>query len=365
MLSETASSELSPASRYWAIYIFPAAALFGMAVGGVWTLLTVALAFIGVVLADAIVGLDTQNPQPGEEDSRRVLPQFDWPLLAWLPLQTCTLLAALVVITSEWLSPWEAVGLTISIAVLAGAGGITIAHELVHRKEAVPRHMGWGLMISVLYGHWALEHVRGHHMRVATREDPATSRYGETVYAFVGRSIVGGFVSAWGLEAHRLRRRDQSAWSWKNRVVQGLVYQGVLLGGVTLLFGPVGLAFWIGQAIVGVCLLEAVNYLEHYGLERRKIEGGYERVRPIHSWNASHRVTNWVLFALGRHSDHHAAAGREYPILRHMEEAPQLPAGYPAMILLALVPPLWFRVMNPRVEAWRAQHLSRLLKLRP
>jgi alkane 1-monooxygenase len=190
---------------------------------------------------------------------------------------------------------------------------------------------------------------------VATRRDPATSRLGETVFAFVVRSILGGALSAWRLEGERVARAGSPAWTPGDRRLRMPLLTVLAYAAVWSAFGSRGALLFLAQGLVAVVLLETVNYLEHYGLTRRELAPGrYERVSPEHSWNSSHLVSNAYLFNLARHSDHHSLASRPYELLRHRDEdeAPQLPSGYAAMLLVALVPPLWFRIMNPRVEAW-------------
>jgi alkane 1-monooxygenase len=226
----------------------------------------------------------------------------------------------------------------------------------MHRKTKLHRAGAEILMTSVSYTHFCVEHVLGHHRKVATAEDPATSRFGESFYRFYPRTLIGSLVSAWRLEGERCRKRGISAWSLRNRRTRYALVLAAVYAGVGLAFGPLGLGLFIAQGVVAFSLLEAINYIEHYGLTRRRLASGrFERVRPEHSWNSAHRVSNWYLFNLARHSDHHYLASREYDRLRHHGSAPQLPSGYAAMVLAALVPPLWFRIMNPRVEAWNAR----------
>lgn len=200
------------------------------------------------------------------------------------------------------------------------------------------------------YGHFFVEHNRGHHARVATAEDPASSRLGESLYAFIGRSVTGGMRSAWQLEKARFERIGTTHWSLRNDVLNAWLLTLALFVILVVWFGVVVLPWLIGQAIVGFCMLETVNYLEHYGLRRQKLaDGRYERVRAWHSWNSNTIVANVCLFHLQRHSDHHAHPVRRYQTLRHAEEAPQLPSGYATMMVIAMIPPLWRRIMDWRV----------------
>ena len=238
---------------------------------------------------------------------------------------------------------------------VGGAIGITYAHELIHKPTALERNAGGVLLSLVAYGGFKVEHVFGHHVDVATPRDTSTARLGQSAYAFLLRSLLLNPVRAWQLAGARLRARGLPAWHWRNEMY--------LWHGLTLLFaagmmawlGWAGLAFFALQALVAITLLELVNYIEHYGLlRRRRPDGSYERVTPRHSWNDSHHLSNLALLNLQRHSDHHAFAARRYQVLRHHDDAPQLPTGYASLVLLALLPPLWRHFMDPRVAAWKA-----------
>lgn len=344
---------------YWSIYIFPIATFVGLGLGGIWSFLTVICAFIGVTILDGVLGANSTNTPVDQEQARVSETAFDLPMVTWVPVQALTLLGVAAYVSYGPVTTLEAIGLTLSAGVVAGAGGITIAHELIHRRDQRSQKLGRALLIMVMYSHWAVEHIRGHHLRAATPQDPATSRYGESVYAFIPRTIFGAFQSAWQLESNRRIKRGKPVWSLDNQLIKDGVIQVAILLGVGLVMGWTGVWVWLGQAAFAVILLEVINYLEHYGLTRtQKPDGKWTPVTPAHSWNSSHTVSNWLLFSLGRHSDHHANASRAYPILQHIDEAPQLPTGYAGMLLLALVPPLWFRVMNPRVDAWRNAQLQ-------
>ena len=243
----------------------------------------------------------------------------------------------------------DRLGLMVTVGLIGGLA-INAAHELGHTREQSERRLSKIALAQTCYGHFYVEHNRGHHVRVATAEDPASARFGESLYAFIPRSVIGSLRSAWSLEAARLSGMGKSRWTRCNDVLSAWLLTIGLFTVLSVWFRPVVLPWLIGQAIVGFCLLEVVNYIEHYGLRRQKLPSGrYERVRPTHSWNSSTVITSVLLFHLQRHSDHHANPLRNYQILRHVDEAPQLPSGYSAMVLLALLPPMWRRVMDPRV----------------
>jgi alkane 1-monooxygenase len=242
-------------------------------------------------------------------------------------------------------SSWTIIlGTALVVGLYTGGLGITVAHELCHKKEFLPRTVADLLLASVWYQHFAVEHVRGHHLWVSTPEDPASARSGENVYSFIVRSVIGSFVHALKID--------------KTKVFIGVGIAALFTLGAGFL-GTNVLIFFLVQAIVAFVLLEMVNYVEHYGLYRRALGNGrYEKVTPIHSWNSAHKFSNLLLFNLQRHSDHHALANLPYTILKHHEDAPQLPSGYPGMLMLALVPPIWFRVMDPKVVSWRERYMS-------
>ncbi len=236
-------------------------------------------------------------------------------------------------------------GRTLSLGVSCGVIGINVAHELGHRKEKGHQRMALMLLATSLYTPFFIEHNKGHHRHVATLKDPATSRLGEGLYGFILRSMVGTWKSAWHLD--------------RPLFIKGQILHLSVIAAIFSLGGPLGLLTFLGAALFGACNLEAVNYIEHYGLLRNiNPSGRPEKVQPHHSWNSNHLLGRKVLFELTRHSDHHAYADRPYYNLRHFEQAPQLPTGYPGMMVLALIPPLFFKVMNPRVAAWRSNFSS-------
>jgi alkane 1-monooxygenase len=245
------------------------------------------------------------------------------------------------------------IGVALSVGVLGGVG-INTAHEMGHKKDSLERWLSKITLAQTWYGHFYIEHNRGHHVRVSTPEDPASARFGETFWEFLPRSVFGSLRSAFHLEAQRIRRLGRSPWDPRtyasNDVVNAWAMSVVLFGVLIAVFGPALIPFLIIQAVYGFSLLESVNYLEHYGLLRQKNEKGrYERCAPVHSWNSDHIVTNLFLYHLQRHSDHHANPTRRYQTLRSMENAPNLPSGYASLIGLTYFPPLWRKLMDHRV----------------
>ena len=321
----------------------------------------------GVVpVVDVALGRDGENPP---DEAIAWLEQdrwYRWCTYSYLPLQY----AGLVFACAQWaggLSGQGAVGLAVTIGCVAGVG-INTAHELGHKKDDLEKWLGKFALAQSGYGHFAVEHNRGHHVRVATVEDPASARLGESVWAFLPRTILGGLRSAWHLERRRLGRRravrgastSWSAVSLRNDVLSAWAMSAALLAVLLLVFGPVVLPWLAVQAVFGVVLLETANYLEHYGLLRaRRPDGRYEHVQPGHSWNSDNLTTNLLLYHLQRHSDHHAYPTRRYQALRSDVDAPELPAGYAALVLAAWVPPLWRRLMDHRVVEHYGGDISR------
>ena len=302
-----------------------------------------------IPVLDLIAGLDRSNPPDDLIKTLEADKYYRWITFLFLPLQYTALIWACWLWAGSSLSLSDKIGLALTVGTVAGVG-INTAHELGHKKEKVERWLSKIALAQSFYGHFYIEHNRGHHVRVATPEDPASSRVGETVYAFLPRTVLGSLKNAWRLEQPRFKRRDESHWSIRNDVLNAWLMSVVLWAALLVVFGIGILPYLLIQAAVGIVLLEIVNYLEHYGMLRQKEHTGrYERVRASHSWNSNNIATNVLLYHLQRHSDHHANPTRRYQALRDVDEAPVLPTGYAGMILLALFPPLWFKVMDPRV----------------
>ena len=336
-------------------FVLPVAIVAGVRLGGVWTFLPVALLLGVLPLADWAAGVNLSNPHDEDSLERNVWCRaVTW---MWVPVQAALLVWALGQAVSGVLTALELAGLVLSTGLTAGTIGITFAHELVHRSHRFERALGEILLAMTSYTHFAIEHVYGHHRHVGTPRDPATARYGESIYGFVPRSVLGGVASAWRFEGERLRRRGRRPWHESNRMLRYAATQVILYVAISLWWGAAGTVFFAAQALLAIALVETINYIEHYGLERRELAPGrFERQMPWHSWNSSHRLSNWLLINLARHSDHHLVASKRYQTLEHLQAAPQLPAGYGAMFLAALCPPVWRRVMDPRVEKWRKAH---------
>ncbi len=312
--------------------------------------------FFGPVLVFAIfpvldlaVGNDPSNPPDSvikwlEQDR-----YYRWCTYAYLPIQYAGVVFACWMWAKGKLGVVDDVGLAVTMSMVSGIA-INTAHELGHKRDSLERWLSRIALAQTFYGHFFIEHNRGHHVRVATPEDPASARLGESFYEFLPRTVTGSLRSAWELEATRLARMEKRRFSMHNDILTAWAMSVVLFAVLAIVFGPVVLPYLAIQAVIGFSLLEVVNYLEHYGLLRQRREDGrYERTRPEHSWNSNSVASNVLLYHLQRHSDHHANPIRRYQALRHVDEAPQLPTGYAGMIVCALIPPVWRRIMDHRV----------------
>jgi alkane 1-monooxygenase len=318
-----------------------------------------ALIFVIFPLIDLAIGMDARNPPESvikhlEEDR-----YYRWCTYLYLPIQYAGLVFACWLWSHGHLSTVDDVGLALTVSMVSGVA-INTAHELGHKRASLERWLSRVALAQSGYGHFFIEHNRGHHVRVATPQDPASARLGESFYAFLPRTVIGGLRSAWELERSRLAEQGSSPWTPRNDVLSAWAMSVGLFAALTVAFGASTLPYLLIQATVGFSLLEVVNYLEHYGLLRQKREDGrYERTRPEHSWNSNSAASNVLLYHLQRHSDHHANPLRRYQALRHVREAPQLPTGYAGMILTAVIPPVWRRVMDHRVLAHYHGDLTR------
>ncbi|MEC3918744.1 alkane 1-monooxygenase [Nocardia sp. CDC160] len=328
------------------------------AVSPVWWWIGPLLVYGLLPVLDRFFGPDGQNPPDEVMEYLENDKYYRYCTYAYIPFQLLSLTFACYLWTAGNLS-WLGIdgglgllsklGLALSMGVMGGVG-INTAHELGHKKDELERWLSKITLAQTCYGHFYIEHNRGHHVRVATPEDPASARFAETFWAFLPRSVWGSLRSSWELEAKRLERLGKRPWTIRNDVLNAWLMSIVLWGALVAVFGPAILPWLVIQAVYGFTLLETVNYLEHYGLLRQKLASGrYERCTPEHSWNSDHIVTNIFLYHLQRHSDHHANPTRRYQILRSMDGAPNLPSGYASMISLAYFPPLWRKVMDHRV----------------
>ncbi len=340
---------------YYIAYVLPATVVLGVQLGGGFTFLTLFVVFCLVPLLDAVLGGDDRNPTPDEMAVLEARWSFRMVLYLYVPVQLGLIVWGASMVSKQHLSWLEIAGVTASVGIVAGGLGITIAHELAHKRTSLERSLGKLLLLSVSYMHFYIEHNIGHHTKVATPDDPATARFGESFYAFLPRTVIGSWRSAWNIEVQRLRRTGRVVVSLHNQMIWFAILPLLAAVSLGLALGWLACLFFVAQSAIAIILLEAVNYLEHYGLERKQLASGrYEKVSAAHSWNANHRLTNYLLFKLQRHADHHIHPVRRYQTLRHFPDSPQLPTGYAGMVLLAFVPPLWRRTIHPRLMAANA-----------
>ncbi len=344
-------------TKYLLAYLIPICTLFSILAGDYWSYFTVFIAFVLIPMVDLIMPLNASNLAPDERESRASKNFFTVLLYGNLFLiYGIVFVFAYRIANSTW-ETHEFVGMVLSTGICLGSNGINVAHELGHKQGRLAQLSAALLLLPSLYMHFTIEHNFGHHARVGTNEDPATSRYGENIFAFHWRSITQGWLSAWRIKSAQLSRMKTPLPFLQNTVLWYLVIQTAYVLVLYLVFGSqvaIGLSL---AGVLGILLLETINYVEHYGLIRQKeANGRYAHVASFHSWNSDHQAGRILLYELTRHSDHHYKAHKKYQLLDHHGESPQLPFGYPASILLALVPPLWFTVMNPRVEAWQLKY---------
>lgn len=342
--------------------VFVAASL-----GGWWFLMIPAAAWWLMGALDLAIGTYTENADP--MTPARDLRLYRMVTLIWPPVQLAMIFGLLWVVQGDaTLSGGEKAGLFFAVGVLTGTVGITYAHELMHQTNRLERWLADILLASVLYSHFRSEHLLVHHRHVGTPADAVTARYNEGFHRFFPRVLRQSAVSAFAAEARMLARKGRPWWDPANPFWRYAALQALFLGVAFLIGGWGGVGLFVLQAFVAIWQLELINYIEHYGLTRKHLgEGRYERVQPHHSWNATHRVTNWLLINLQRHSDHHVKPDRRYPLLQTYDDAvaPHLPHGYALMTIAALIPPLWKRIMNPRVRRWRRAHYPEIADWHP
>jgi alkane 1-monooxygenase len=347
---------------FFTAFIIPALVITGFYAGGSGNYLAIIFSFLLIPLVDQALGIDTSNVPEDQAKFRSEEFYYRFVTYCWTYFQLGFMFWGAFAVSSGRLhSAFEWIGFTLSFALVSGGIGITVAHELGHKKSRIERFYGKALLMTVSYMHFYIEHNRGHHVYVATPEDPATARKHESFYAFWIRSVFGSYAHAWKLQMQTLEREERSFLSFANEMLWFNFLPFVFCGVLTFTFSYMNsrfvwevIPFFFAQSVIAFTLLELINYVEHYGIMRKEIAPGkYERVNPLHSWNASHLISNFFLFQLQRHSDHHAYAHKRYQVLNHYDESPQLPFGYPTMIILALMPPLWFSIMNKRLDAWQ------------
>lgn len=338
------------ALKYASVFTLPITVYIAFTQQGWLTFLPIIYVFAFVPTIELLFKPNTRNMDNASETLAKDDVWYDIMLYLIVPIQFIFLYLFFESIKDVNLLPSERVGRIMAMGLMCGTFGINVAHELGHRRKKYEQFMAKLLLLTSLYMHFFIEHNRGHHKNVSTSEDPATATYGQWLYFFWFKSVIGSYFSAWRLEQNRLNRMGNSWFNIKNEMIQFTLVQIAFCLLIFYLFGQVAFVAFLWAALMGALLLETVNYIEHYGLSRKKIsENRYEQVLPMHSWNSDHIIGRLLLFELSRHSDHHFNASRKYQILRHHEKSPQMPTGYPGMMVLALVTPLWFYVMHKQL----------------
>jgi len=340
------------AFKYLSVLSIPLAVFFSFTGTGMICFLPLIYAFVIIPLLELTLGKNANNLNQVQEDLARSNKLYDFVLYSIVPIHFGFLFWFFYAIQEPDLSFIDQIGRTSAMGLLCGLFGINVAHELGHRATKWEQGMSKLLLLSTQYTHFFIEHNEGHHKNVCTPEDPATAKLNENVYAFYLRSIFLSYRSAWMIEMKRLKRKKKSSFSLENRMIQMSLTQVLFCAVVVLVFGWMVLMWYLLAALFGILLLETINYIEHYGLSRIKVsEFRYEDAGVQHSWNSDHTLGRLMLYELSRHSDHHAHPNRKYQILRHHDDSPQMPTGYPGMMVIAAFPPLWFAIINPKIKA--------------
>ncbi len=367
MIAAQTLSRATSALPFWLSFLLIPLVWFTAMQGGWWLLLIPLSTWWVFAVLDQLTGLNLENADPATSEA-----DLRWYVLltqAWVPVQFVTLFGLIWYATrAGHLDTVERIGLFFGVGVITGTIGINYSHELMHQKNRLERGLGDLLLAMVMYSHFRSEHLLVHHRYVGTPRDPVTARYNEGFHRFYPRVLIGSLRSAFKAERDMLARKGKPWHDAANPFWRYWALQAGMLALALILGGWSGVGLFLVQAGVAIWQLELVNYVEHYGLTRKHLgEGKYEHVLPRHSWNAAHKASNWLLINLQRHSDHHYKPDRRFPLLQNHDEAeaPQLPYGYPVMTVAAMIPPLWRRVMNPRVRAWRRKYYPEIEDWKP
>ena len=330
-------------------YFFPLALIFSSSLGIIISPSWATAPFVWVLIIVPII--DYILPNLNKKDVKLYeTTMHNIALIIILPCLFFLILFGLFEVAKNNITYFEAAAIGAAVGMSGGSIGITTAHELIHRNNKSMRGIGVMLLVLCLYGHFRIEHIYGHHKYFATKEDPATARKGENFYFFLCRCVVMSLVSSWKIEKNLLKNKNLSTYNFRNRMFQYFIFETFLILLSFLIAGINGLVFILLHAIVSITLLELVDYIQHYGLERRKKNGKYDKYEEQHSWNSRHTSANWSTFNLGLHAEHHQTAGKHYPLLSQQKKVMEMPSNYPVMIMMALIPPLWFKVMNPKIN---------------
>lgn len=336
--------------KYLFAYTIPLSTYVSFYLGGYFSFFTLGYAFILIPILELILNETDRKYSENEKEDRLKNFLFDGMLYLNLPIVFILLSYGLNKLIVNSYETYEIIGLIFSLGILLATNAINVAHELGHRKNILDRNLSKLLFLPCLYMHFYLEHNLGHHKNVGTQEDPATARYNQNLFHFWIESVIKQYFNAWAIQLRLLSMEKRSFFSVKNDMFFYTIFQIGYLIFLFQIFGLMGMVYGIIVAVISFLFLETINYIEHYGLKRKKLPSGrYERVEKFHSWNSNHIVGRIVLYELTRHSDHHYKSNKKYQILENINESPQLPFGYPTSMLLAIFPPLWFHIMNKRI----------------
>jgi len=339
--------------KYLSAYILAYTVYLSFTSYGIWTYSPLLFSFVFIPLLELAFKPSAKNFTKEEQRKLKNDPFFDFVLYTVVLVQVGFLIFFLFTIQKP-VSNFELIGRILSFGVLCGIFGINVGHELGHRKNRFQQFLGEILLLTSLETHFLPYHNSGHHYNVATPKDPATAKKGELVFLFWFRSQIGSYIQAWKIETKHLRNKNNHFFSFKNRMLNYTIAQLLLLVTIYYAFNFNTMIAFIGASLAGILMLETVNYIEHYGLLRKINENGkYERVLPQHSWNSNHLVGRTILFELSRHSDHHFKASKHYQLLDSLSNSPQMITGYPGMMLLALIPPLWFKITHKQLDQFQ------------
>ncbi|MBS1620902.1 MAG: alkane 1-monooxygenase [Bacteroidetes bacterium] len=340
------------AFKYFSPFIIYLGAFRAFTTTGWQIWLPLAYAWFIIPLIELFIKPDNSNLSEAEEELLKQDKIYDALLYLVVPLQYAALFLFLYSMKFDKMTIFDIIGRIYVMGLCCGVFGINVAHELGHRVNRIEQILAKMLLLTSQYMHFFIEHNKGHHKRVATMEDPSSSRQGEWIYTFYFRSVILSYFSAWNIANKEMKKKNLPVLSLKNEMIQFSIIQVAFVALIFFLFGWLVTIYYLAAALIGILTLETVNYIEHYGLKRKTLtDGKYERVNPEHSWNSNHVLGRVMLFELSRHSDHHYLASRKYQILRHHDNSPQMPTGYPGMMILSLIPPAWFYIMDRRIKA--------------
>jgi len=337
--------------KYISAYLIPLQVIIALLFPENFSFLPIIFSFVLLPVAELLMVPDLKNLPVNDEPSILSKKLYDYLLYFCVPVQWFVIFLFLHQVVSVEHTTLQLIGMVASTGLCSAVLGINVAHELGHRTNKTERLLAKMLLLSSLYMHFYVEHNRGHHKHVSTVHDPASAAMGTGVYVFLWKTLTGSYMSAWKIQLELLNKEHASFFSFGNQMLVFQFIQLAFLAGIFSVAGGFALLMFLATAFFGIIVLEIINYIEHYGLRRKEISHGvYESVKLKHSWNSSHQLGRIMLFELTRHADHHYKASRKYQVLKHWDQSPQLPTGYPGMMLLSLIPPLWFYVMNKRVE---------------